>query len=410
VATGRQVKIVVSDLINRQKLSGVQIQVADIEAKTDKNGNALIVLPVGTKSPKASLQLEGYNDATFTVIVSDRSVQENAFKMTPAGKVYFLSKRTGRLDVMKANLDGSGVETAVEGTGAEQGSSSVLSQSADGKYVALVAKRNSADPTPQLYVLSTDDDKLLQADSGNVDFVVRGWIGDNLVYTLARKDLQLWQQGLNRLKVYEATTGKITLLDQSSGSDAEIKANEYYDTVITSGHTVVFAKSWNGSGDLGGKQDSLHTIDAGGQNHKTIATYSASDSLAYVQHSPISLYISQQVQGAGSPTFFDFTLGASPQQISLSNEQFYATARVFYFFSPSAKQTFWAELRDGKNTLLVADGMGGNAKTIATLSDYAPYGWYSDKYALVSKNANQLYIMDIKGGTPVKIADFQASS
>src|SRR5437016_2106406 len=55
-------------------------------------------------------------------------------------------------------------------------------------------------------------------------------------------------------------------------------------------------------------------------------------------------------------------------------------------------------------------------KTIANLSDYHPYGWYGDKYLLVTKNSTELYIMDVKGlptgqagGAPVEITDFQPS-
>jgi hypothetical protein len=55
----------------------------------------------------------------------------------------------------------------------------------------------------------------------------------------------------------------------------------------------------------------------------------------------------------------------------------------------------------------VADSLGGSKKTIAELSDYAAYGWHSDKYLLVTKNGSELYIMDVKGSQPLKITNFQ---
>src|SRR5207249_3831416 len=133
----------------------------------------------------------------------------------PVGKIYFLSKRTGKLDLMKANLDGTDAKVAVAATGNEQDSQTVLMPSPDWKYIALVTKRSSSDPAPQLYVVSTDDDQPLSADSGNANYSLYGWIGDNLVYTSLRNDLQNWQAGKNKLKSYNAGTGKLTLLDQS---------------------------------------------------------------------------------------------------------------------------------------------------------------------------------------------------
>ncbi|HEX5447612.1 MAG TPA: hypothetical protein VFW90_00160, partial [Candidatus Saccharimonadales bacterium] len=75
--------------------------------------------------------------------------------------------------------------------------------------------------------------------------------------------------------------------------------------------------------------------------------------------------------------------------------------------SPSGGQTFWSEQRDGKNTLFLGDGNAQNGKTIANLSDYSPYGWYTNNYLLVSKNSSELYVMAKSGSSsPVKISDY----
>ena len=74
--------------------------------------------------------------------------------------------------------------------------------------------------------------------------------------------------------------------------------------------------------------------------------------------------------------------------------------------SPSGDQTFWSVPADGKNTLNVGDKDGNNANKIAALSDYNPYGWYTDDYLLVSKNGSELYIMPASGGTPLLISNY----
>jgi hypothetical protein len=65
-------------------------------------------------------------------------------------------------------------------------------------------------------------------------------------------------------------------------------------------------------------------------------------------------------------------------------------------------------LRDGKNALFIGDTNAGNKKQIASLSEYSPYGWYSDSYVLVSKTSSQLYIMSPTNPNepPLKITDY----
>jgi len=43
------------------------------------------------------------------VQVTDQAVPANTFSVTPAGKLYFLSKRTGQINVMKSDLDGKAI-------------------------------------------------------------------------------------------------------------------------------------------------------------------------------------------------------------------------------------------------------------------------------------------------------------
>jgi hypothetical protein len=408
-ATGRQVKITVTNLISEKVLAGASIKIADVEATTDDSGSATVVLPAGTTSQKASLNLNGYNDASVTVQVSNTEIKQNNFTLTPYGKVYFLSKRTGKIDVMKADLDGKNVQSVLTGTGSEQENNTVISASADWKYVALLTKRNSSDAGPQVYVISTSDDRLLTVDSGSADFGITGWIGDNLIYTVSRNDIPAWHANKYKLKSYDATTGKITLLDQTAAvGDVNGYSYEYYSNVLTSGSTVVYFKDWSYVSDktlLDGKQSTASEISASGQNHKVAASYdAATNTMAYVQHSPNAIYIWRQATNAANTQFLDYTVGSSPKLVSISESQFYQRYPV-YFWSFSGKQAVWNEVRDG-NTILVEDSDGANANAVLSQSDYMPYGWYNDQYLLVSKNS-ELYIMSSTGGTPLKISNYQ---
>lgn len=414
-ATGRQAKIIVKDLISQKTLGDVNIKIADITAKTDKNGAAIVVLPVGAQEQKATLALEGYNDSGVTVKVSSTEVLENNFNLTPAGKVYFISKRTGKLDLMKSNLDGSEAKVVVAGTGNEHDYNTALLPSPSWNFVALVARRSTVYSTPQLYVLSTADDKLLDVDSGEADISLAGWIGDNLIYSISRRDLPQRQTGREKLKSYHAATGKSTLLDQCTATgDATASAYEYYSFVMVSGEKIVYGKGWYtsdedlASGLLSGKKSSLLAISADGQEFKQIATYDTNDTIQYSKHSPSAVYVWQKTDG--SDKFFEYTAGsAALKPVNIDSETFYESSRAFYL-SPSNKKSVWAESRDGKYTIFVGDANGSNPATIASLIEYDVYGWFNDRYILVVKGGSELNAMSAEGGKPVKITDFQPTA
>ena len=413
-ATGRQVKIIVKNAVSQKPLAGVTIKIADTSYKTDNNGQAIAVVPAGTATQKATLSLAGYNDSAVSVKVSDKEVAENKFSLTPAGKIYFLSKRTGKLDLMKANLDGSDAKVVAAGTGYEHDYDTALLASADWKYVALVARRSATNPTPQLYVLSTSDDKLLNADAGNANFELRGWAGNSLVYVVTRNDIPYTQANKYKVKSYDAATGKTTLLDQSSYNSAA-NAYEFYSFVYVWDNYIVYGKNWTlvNYGSPPNLTHTFHIINADGKNHRVLGSYDTGTyTVQYVQHGASSVYIWQQAldSESGTDKFFDYVLGeAAPKQVNIDDSQFYQ-AYPTYWLSPSGKQTLWSENRDGKNTILVGDSTGDNSTAIASLSDYSAYNWFSDQYVLLTKNDSQLYVMSVKGGPALKVTDYQPTN
>ena len=69
------------------------------------------------------------------------------------------------------------------------------------------------------------------------------------------------------------------------------------------------------------------------------------------------------------------------------------------------------EPRDGKNTIFNGDSEGKNSKEIATLSEFIPYGWYTDDYVLVSKGGSELYVTGSGFSTkPLKVTDYHKAN
>lgn len=420
VATGRQVKIKVTDFINGNGLADVSIDLADSTSKTDKNGEALVVVPAGESTRTAKLSLDGYNSLDATVKISNSSIQQNDFKLVAAGKVYFLSKLSGKIDVVKTNLDGSERETVIAGTGKEDDTNTVLLASRDWKYLALLSARDTGQA--KLYVISTEDDKLLTMDQGNASFTPVGWYNHYFVYTVARNGYNAWQPNAFSIKSYNSDTGQLLTLANNNAtgtSNADAQYEAIFDTLFM-GNDVVYTRTWYkfpGYLQVAGKQDVLAAIHPDGTNSRQIKTVDANS--LYISNvklnKPHELDFGVYSNDNSTATSY-FVLdknGNLKQSTTLTDNDLFKETTT-YLASPSNEQTFWQEERDGKNTLFIGDQDGGNAKQIATLSDYSTYGWYTDNYLLVSKNSSELYIISINGlkdnAKALKISDYHKPS
>jgi hypothetical protein len=416
-ATGRQVKISVKNLINHSSLADVNISVADISSKTDKSGSAIIVLPVGTTSEKATLSLDGFNKAEATVLVDDKTIKENNFSLTPSGKIYFLSKLSGKIDVAKTNLDGTERQTVLAGSGKEDSNNTVLLASRDWKYLALLSRREGG-ANPKLYLIdTTSSDKLSVIDGGNMNLNVVGWSNNNFIYQLTKNSVNGWEPHQQILKSYNAQNKQAIVLDQNDAVGANgAYAQEQFGSIYTFGNTVAYYKTWYRYGSayydpsiLSGKSSGLYSIKDDGSARKNLKTLDAGNvSFITFQYSePQEAYLT--IGKNDNTSVYAIYNGAGVSDTTsdkIPTDGSYNT----YLASPSGNQTFWADSRDGKNVLFLGDEKGENGKQIASLSDYKPYGWFSDDYLLVSKNSSELYIMSKAGidqtTQPVKITDY----
>ncbi len=415
-ATGRPSKVHIVSSITGKALAEVALSDGQNNlAKTDKNGDATVVLAVGTQEKKLSLLLNGFNSAEVDVKASDNKILKNDFSLTPQGKIYFLSKLSGKIDLVKTNLDGTARETVLAGTGKEDDVGTVLLVSRDWKYLALLSRRDSG--LPRLYLVETENDKLTTMDEGNASFSLVGWEGSTFVYQATRNTYSDWQPKKNIIKSFNADSKQITVLSQTDAiGDSNTYAQEQFGNAIglTDG-TIVYTKIWysypyDSEAQLVGKQNGIYSIRADGSGKKTLKTISAQEN-GYINTTPgkpNQLYFYYYNNASNEPTYLEYVDGA----ISEIQESEFPTDGIYntYLLSPSGKQNFWSEQRDGKNNLLVGDSEGNDGKTVARSENFQTYGWFTEKYLLVSKNSSELYIMSADGLSdgqlPLKISDY----
>jgi len=426
-ATGRQVPVKILNKITGKPVENATIGVAGTQAHTDKNGTVTIVLPADKSTLGATLTANGYNDAKATVQITDQQTTKNNFTIVPTGKLYFLSKATGTIDVVKTDLDGSNRQTVLAGTGNEDDQNTVLLATRDWKYLALLSRRDTTG-NAQLNLIDTSNDQLTNIDKGNATFGLSGWIDHSFVYTVNRNGLQVWQPKQVALKSFNADSKQLSTIDetQAAGSDQSNYAVENISWINELGGKIVYFKTWTGydsdiysygvAPQIAGKQAEIISADPSGSK-TTVKSFALNVPSGSSYYNPLSSYNTVQYR----PDEIFFTLNNDQGGVSydkyengqLSEDDkesadYFSTSEDYptYLASPSGNQTFWSEARDGKNTLFVGDNNGSNGKQIANLSELTPYGWYTNDYLLVSKDSSELYIMPVAGGTPLKVSDY----
>ena len=415
VATGRQVPIVVTNKITGKPVENVTIKAADTTATTDAEGKVVLVLPTGKDTQEATVSAEGYNEHAITVKVTEQADKANEFTVTPAGKIYFVSKATGKLDVVKTDLDGTNRKTVLAGTGKEDDSNTNLIASRDWKYLALYAKRDS--DLPKLYLISTSDDKLTTMDEGNAAFTLYGWANDTFVYTVDRNTISEGVAKKYALKSYDATHQKLTTLDESAAEVVNGNTTYYsvYDSVYLFGDQVLYNTRINNINGYHTAPSSLQmavtTVKSDGTNKKLVkglpGTTSTGGSIyltTYLTKPQVIYYETNSYEGGTQEAYYIWDHGTFKD--AKEDSEAYAKGNTIYYESPDGKKTFWYEARDGKNTFLVGDADGGNGKSIGSISELVTHGWYTDDYVLLAKNDSELYISSVSGGTPFKISDY----
>lgn len=415
VATGRQVPVTVVDAITGKPLAGAQITILDTTSSTDSKGQATIVLPTTKSSVTANLSMAGYNPSSANIQVTNLVVTANTVGLMPVGHIYFLSNLSGKIDVVRTNLDGSDRQIVLAGTGKEDPNTTSLLATSDWRFLVLKAQRDSSQAA--LYVIDTATDKVSNFDSGDTDFTLIGWYGHSFLYDNIKNTIPTSQTGHETIKSYNADTAQLNLLDQNQavGTSTSYAYQSFYNFYIINGSityvTQWYAYSTGTTYDLTGKSDTIRGILLSNQTKKDYQSLSAAN-ISYIQtahYQPDGLYYSAYNYTDSTTAYYAFD-GQTVTPATGIDQTTFSRAYPTYLLSPSASQTFWTELRDGKNTLFIGDKNSGGSKQLANLSAYVPYGWYSDNYLLVSKGGSELYIMPSVGLTgsqqPVKISDY----
>lgn len=418
LATGRIVTLTLTNKISGQPIANVTVKAHDSEAKSDKSGVAQLVLPLSATSATLTATADGYNKQTATVSISTAQVNASTVGMVPTGRIYFLSNLSGKIDVVSTNLDGSDRKTVLAGSGFENQYSTALLASRDWKYLALFAQRK-AKGNPEIDLIETSTGAVSNIDEGNAGFSLIGWSGSHFIYRVDRNSIPIWQNGHQVIKSFDATTKKLTALTQTSASGPSYNyIYQYFGDGYIFGDKIVYALNWSayyyGYNLLGGRQASLNSINADGTGKATIKSFSMASDATQVGNisletrpydGPESLLI--RFYNGSSTQYFEYENGKVATASDISDNNFFSSNYPTFLLSPSGNSYFWSEYADGKNNLKIGDGSEQHTKSIASESEFSPYGWFTDNYLLAQKSGSELYIMTpTNTDKPLKVSNY----
>lgn len=407
-ATGRQVPVKVINKITGKPLQKATVAAAGTSATTDANGEAIIVLPADKQTIAGTVNASGYNNLKVSLQVTEQKDDKNTFGATPSGTIFFLSKRTGTINVMKSDLDGGNAEVVVQGTGKEEEGGTVLLASRDWRYLALQARRDS--DKPKLYLIDTSNAKLTTIDEGNVTFTPVGWYGHTFTFKVDR-GLSYWLPKQQALKTFNADNNKLAIADETAAAGNQgDSAAEQFGTILILDNLLVYTKNWYGSQDqMGGQHTSIFSMRLDTSEKKTIKQVDAGNNYIsqLVPYKPQEFYF--RLTENGHDTFWEYNDGQTSQTNDI-NDSILTQAYPTFLLSPSGKKTLWVESRDGRNHVFVGNASGDQAKDLGNLEDYTSYGWYGDDYILLSKKGSELYVaaadLQLTDGSLLKVTDY----
>jgi len=382
---GAQYSFLVTDFLSGKSIEKIEATSGEASALSDQNGKIKLTLDEPPEEIEVTIQGEAYRAETFKISASAKD--ERPLQLVPSRKHVFISKRSGKFDVFKIDIDGKNEERILAGTGTERPDMVLIAHPKD-DVVAMVStregKRNSDGylmSTLTLIDLSDNSTKSL-VTSERIQLV--DWIGDRLVYVQVAAGTSAANPKRHRLMSY----------DHSENDNKELAASNYFNDVMVAGGKLYYAPS--SAYQTGGT--SLYRVDADGSGRTSILGKEAWNLFR-------TAYDHIAISAPGE--WYDYRLGEQKPS-KLGGEPANLTSRV-YVDAPDGKKSLWVDNRDGKGVLLAYDIEARSEKDFRTQSGLKnPIRWLNPKTVIFRINTDQEtadYALSLDGGEPRKIRD-----
>ena len=316
----------------------------------------------------------------------NRSEQE--VKVVPSRKSIFITKRSGKYDVYKVDVDGNNEQQVLAGTGTERDDMTLMSHPTDEVAVLVSTRDNKRNQDG--FLLSTLTLIDLKENSANSisqseRIQVVDWVGERLIYVQIAQGTSAASPQRHRLMSYNYKTDE----------NKEIASSNYFNDVSVVRGKVYYAPS---SAYQPGNSSGMFRVDSDGGNKQTVV---GQEVWNFFRTSFENLTLS-----VGND-WYNYKLG-DKAPTKLQGQPASLISRI-YVDSPDGKSSLWVDNRDGKGVLLAYEPDSQNEKTLRTQSGLKnPARWLNNKVVIYRINTEQEtadYALSLDGGEPKKIRD-----
>jgi hypothetical protein len=385
---GAQYTFYATDWLSGKPVANAEASSGEFDASSGDDGKIVLTIDANdAEDLDVTISAKNYRNEAIKLDLSNKAT--TTVKMVAGRQEVFVTRRSGKYDLYKIDIDGKNEQLVLAGSGNENSNLALLSHPTD-EEVAFVSTRDNA-RNRDGYLLSTLtvidlSDNSTQTVTQSEEIRLLGWSGDRLVFVQVAAGASAGNAKRQRLVSYDYKTNEKTELASS---------NNFNDLVLI-GNTVYYAPG------------NLYNVSAA--NH---------------------LY-SQRVDGTNRTTLMDgevwtiFRTSYDQLDLSAANQSWYsykigdakASRRSgaptslqdqFYVNSPDGKNSLWVEERDGKNTLLLHNIAADTDKSLRAQAGLdVPIRWLNDTtlvYRIQTPGESADYALSTQGGEAKKIRD-----
>ena len=387
VPTGTQFTFTAKDFTSNKPVSDTEVNFGDSSAKFNPEGEAVLTIPaVEDDQIEVTVSAKNYRDEK--VKISTTTKDKTNVSMVPAKKHVFVSKRSGKLDLYKTDVDGKNQAVILAATGIEREESLSLSSHPTKPVVAFASTREN-NRNQDGFLLTTlnfiylDTNEVVKvAQSERIQIV--DWSGDYLVYVKITQGAS--EANPNRHKIMSYNIEQQT--------EKELASTNYFNDVVSVNGVIYYSPAaYKVNGKVG-----LYRVNADGTNKKTIYDKEVWN-LFRTTYDKFSLSVGQDWYELNLPNDEVKKVGGAPSVLK---------SRV-YVDSPNHKQSIWVDVRDGKSVLLNYSVDKKSDQALVNESGIKnPIYWLDDDhvvYRVADGDETADYVLSLSGGEPKKIGD-----
>lgn len=384
-ATGIKYVIDTHDYLSNKGVANAQAESGQATAVADDKGIITLVLSDDDDSVTTvdiTVAAGGYRTETFT---ADLLASESApLVLVPAAPAVYLSKQSGKYDLIRSDIDGKNRKVLLAGSGTEN-NNVTMAVDADSKRAALVSTRDAVRDNDG-YLLSTLT--LVDLETGasqTLDHAEQiqliDWVGTRLIYEQAVAGASASNSQRYRLIAY----------DYESNNRTQLAAANQFHAVMSAQGMIYYSIS---NTDPAAKPAFIR-VKPDGTTRQTILA----------QETWSAFRTDYNTLALQTPTgWFAYTM--STNQAQKTNPPTVFQSRLY---ADQGSKHAWIDPRDAQSALLAYDATSGKDTLIHQQAGMGyPLRWLNGStllYRVATPQEVADYAVSINGGQPKKISD-----